>query len=121
MNPYPIFFQKIAERYNCQQCLWLYGPDHTITEVGAMNIFILLDKGNGQKELVTPALDGGIILPGVTRYYGLPFFYSRLRLARIGMARRDTVRLCQLPAINLTYSSPCHEFVHFGKIWLDRA
>ena len=74
MNPYPIFFQKIAERYNCQQCLWLYGPDHTITEVGAMNIFILLDKGNGQKELVTPALDGGIILPGVTRYYGLPFF-----------------------------------------------
>jgi branched-chain amino acid aminotransferase len=38
-----------------------------ITEVGAMNIFVLLDKGDGKKELVTPALDGGIILPGVTR------------------------------------------------------
>lgn len=59
--------QKVAERYNCQQCLWLYGPDHMITEVGAMNIFILLDKGNGAKELVTPPLEGGIILPGITR------------------------------------------------------
>lgn len=59
--------QKIAERYNCQQCLWLYGPDHIITEVGAMNIFVLLDKGNGAKELVTPPLDQGIILPGITR------------------------------------------------------
>ncbi len=65
-------FQKIAERYKCQQCLWLYGPEHTITEVGAMNIFILMDKGNGQKELVTPPLDGGIILPGVTRYVLFP-------------------------------------------------
>ena len=31
------------------QVLWLFGPDHEITEVGAMNIMILLDKGNGSK------------------------------------------------------------------------
>jgi hypothetical protein len=48
--------------------LWLYGPDHTITEVGAMNIFVLLQHKNGKKELVTPPLEGGIILPGITRY-----------------------------------------------------
>ncbi len=32
-----------------------------------MNIFVFLDKGNNQQELVTPPLDKGIILPGVTR------------------------------------------------------
>lgn len=30
-----------------QQVLWLFGPEHRITEVGAMNIFVFLDKGNG--------------------------------------------------------------------------
>ncbi len=73
------FPQKVAERYNCQQCLWLYGPDHMITEVGAMNIFILLDKGNGAKELVTPPLEGGIILPGITRFQD-PFVTSSVQL-----------------------------------------
>jgi branched-chain amino acid aminotransferase len=54
----------------------LYGPDHTITEVGAMNIFILLDKGKGAKELVTPPLEGGIILPGITRFKIASFLFS---------------------------------------------
>ena len=31
------------------QVLWLYGDDHQITEVGAMNIMILLDKGGGSE------------------------------------------------------------------------
>ena len=79
INQFFFFLQKVAERYNCQQCLWLYGPDHTITEVGAMNIFILLDKGNGAKELVTPPLEGGIILPGITRFNFDSFlFYLKL-------------------------------------------
>ncbi|XP_027229757.1 branched-chain-amino-acid aminotransferase, cytosolic [Penaeus vannamei] len=58
--------QKIAEERGLQQVLWLFGPDHKITEVGAMNIMVFLDKGNGEKELVTPPLHG-LILPGVTR------------------------------------------------------
>jgi len=53
-----IFFCNFYSCYN-------FKLDHLITEVGAMNIFIVLDKGNGQKELVTPPLDGGIILPGL--------------------------------------------------------
>lgn len=62
-----LWIGKQAEKYGCQQVLWLFGEDHEITEVGAMNIFAFLDHGNGKKELVTPPLDKGIILPGVTR------------------------------------------------------
>ena len=45
----------------------MFGEDHEITEVGAMNIFIHLETPDGKRELVTPPLDKGIILPGVTR------------------------------------------------------
>lgn len=47
--------------------MWLYGNDHHVTEVGAMNIFFLFKKPNGKLELVTPPLTRGDILPGVTR------------------------------------------------------
>ena len=47
--------------------LWLLGPDHEITEVGAMNIFVFMDGKDGKPELVTPSLESGVILPGVTR------------------------------------------------------
>lgn len=57
-----------AAKLNCQQVLWLFGPDHEVTEVGAMNVFAFLEnKSTGKRELVTPPLDQGIILPGVTR------------------------------------------------------
>lgn len=69
-----------------QQVLWLYGPDHQITEVGTMNIFVFYKNEFGGKRapktqtidilkylfwvldkvLVTPPLTG-LILPGVTR------------------------------------------------------
>jgi len=62
-----LWTQKIAEQHGCHQCLWLFGPDHEITEVGAMNLFILLRDKEGVRELVTPPLTSGIILPGVTR------------------------------------------------------
>jgi branched-chain amino acid aminotransferase len=47
--------------------LWLFGESHEITEVGAMNLFIFLEHANGRRELVTPPLDMGMILAGVTR------------------------------------------------------
>jgi len=63
-----LWTQKMAEQEGCQQCLWLVGDDHEITEVGAMNIFILMKNASGTgTELVTPPLDSGCILPGVTR------------------------------------------------------
>ncbi|XP_019745384.1 branched-chain-amino-acid aminotransferase, mitochondrial [Hippocampus comes] len=61
-----ISVQNEAVQRGCQQVLWLYGPDEQITEVGTMNLFIYWTNDNGEKELMTPPLDG-IILPGVTR------------------------------------------------------
>jgi len=48
------------------QNLWLHGPEHYLTEVGTMNLFVVFKKEDGSLELVTPPLDG-MILPGVTR------------------------------------------------------
>ena len=57
-----------AQEKGCQQVLWLYGDDHTVCEVGAMNIFFVLKGENGEAdELVTPSLERGDILEGVTR------------------------------------------------------
>uniref|UniRef100_A0A8C1BQ09 Branched-chain-amino-acid aminotransferase n=1 Tax=Cyprinus carpio carpio TaxID=630221 RepID=A0A8C1BQ09_CYPCA len=61
-----IAVQSEAARQKCQQVLWLYGENEEITEVGTMNLFIYWTTEKGEKELVTPPLDG-IILPGVTR------------------------------------------------------
>ncbi|XP_047121507.1 branched-chain-amino-acid aminotransferase, cytosolic isoform X1 [Schistocerca piceifrons] len=59
--------QAEAASRGMQQVLWLYGEEDYVTEVGTMNVFILRLNENGEKELVTPPLDG-LILPGVTRY-----------------------------------------------------
>ena len=65
---YSVKLQKMAEAKGCHQCLWLLGEDDEITEVGAMNIFVMLKKENSNDlELVTPPLDTGVILPGITR------------------------------------------------------
>ncbi|KAA0705750.1 Branched-chain-amino-acid aminotransferase, cytosolic [Triplophysa tibetana] len=61
-----IAVQSEAAKKGCQQVLWLYGEEEEITEVGTMNLFIYWTTKNGERELVTPPLDG-IILPGVTR------------------------------------------------------
>ncbi|XP_061555752.1 branched-chain-amino-acid aminotransferase, mitochondrial [Phycodurus eques] len=61
-----IAVQNEAVQRGCQQVLWLYGDNEEITEVGTMNLFIFWTNQNGERELVTPPLDG-IILPGVTR------------------------------------------------------
>ncbi|CAN9505944.1 unnamed protein product [Ophioblennius macclurei] len=61
-----IAVQHEAVKRGCQQVLWLYGDQEEITEAGTMNLFIYWTNESGEKELVTPPLDG-IILPGVTR------------------------------------------------------
>lgn len=55
--------QAKADRLGYAQVLWLDGIEHKyIDEVGAMNVFFVIDG-----EVLTPALDLGNILPGVTR------------------------------------------------------
>jgi len=58
--------QIAAAAQGYSQNLWLHGPEHYLTEVGTMNLFIVFRKGDGTLELATPPLDG-MILPGVTR------------------------------------------------------
>ena len=55
-----------ASKKGYAQVLWLYGPEHYVTEVGTMNCFALWQNETGEHELVTAPLDG-TILPGVTR------------------------------------------------------
>ena len=55
--------QQKAEQMGYSQVLWLDGIEHKyIDEVGAMNVFFVIDG-----KVVTPALEDGSILPGVTR------------------------------------------------------
>lgn len=86
-----IFIQKQAEHLGHQQVLWLYGPDHQLTEVGTMNIFIYMYNEKGEKELITPPLDG-LILPGVTRL-------SLLELAREWNEFLVTERTITMPEV----------------------
>lgn len=45
--------------------MWLNGDN--IAEVGAMNVFFYWKNEKGENELITPSLEDGTILPGVTR------------------------------------------------------
>ncbi|CDZ98398.1 branched-chain-amino-acid aminotransferase [Phaffia rhodozyma] len=58
--------QVEAAKSGYAQNLWLIGKEHYLTEVGTMNLFVVLDKPDGTWEIVTPPLED-IILPGVTR------------------------------------------------------
>ncbi|PKI85364.1 branched-chain-amino-acid transaminase [Malassezia vespertilionis] len=55
-----------AAKQGFQQNLWLFGDEHWLTEVGTMNLFIVMKKNDQTLEVVTPPLDG-MILAGVTR------------------------------------------------------
>ncbi|GAA6000699.1 uncharacterized protein JCM10292_000551 [Rhodotorula paludigena] len=59
--------QQQAAALGYQQILWLFGPEHRLTEVGTMNLFLSLSSPSSDAvEVVTPPLED-MILPGVTR------------------------------------------------------
>ncbi|CAN0385771.1 unnamed protein product [Ectocarpus sp. 12 AP-2014] len=59
---------KAKKEHGCAQILWLFGEEDYVQEVSAMNIFFLIKKEDGEGvELVTPPLDAGDILEGITR------------------------------------------------------
>lgn len=85
----------VAQTHGFDQVLWLFGADRRqVTEAGASNIFVVWqkkkatttqtqdgDKNDGsapQLELVTPALDDQLILPGITRQSVLDLARQRL-------------------------------------------
>ncbi|RMZ81131.1 hypothetical protein DV738_g2477, partial [Chaetothyriales sp. CBS 135597] len=70
--------QLQAAKKGYSQNLWLFGPQETITEVGSMNLFMVIkNKSTGQLELLTAPLDG-TILEGVTRDSVLQLARERL-------------------------------------------
>jgi len=62
-----IVAQSEARRRGYDQVLWLFGPEDYVTEAGLANFFVLWTTKDGMKELVTPPLELGVILEGVTR------------------------------------------------------
>jgi len=58
--------QRIAAQKGYDQILWLLGDDDRVTEAGAMNIFVAVQRDDGDVDIITPLLDG-TILPGITR------------------------------------------------------
>lgn len=56
-----------ASELGLDQNLWLFGDDHEITEAGTTNFAMYWVNEQGENELITPPLDSGLILPGVTR------------------------------------------------------
>lgn len=62
-----IHVQNEAISKGLQQVLWLYGKDFQLTEAGTMNVFVVIKNDNGERELITPPLNG-LILPGITRH-----------------------------------------------------
>jgi branched-chain amino acid aminotransferase len=61
-----IFVNVQANKKGAQQVLWLFGEEEYLTEVGTMNIFLVIKNEKGETELITPPLDG-TILEGITR------------------------------------------------------
>lgn len=54
-----MLLQQEAQKKGCEQVLWLYGPDHQLTEVGTMNIFIYwTHEDGGEPTMTQPTLDG---------------------------------------------------------------
>ncbi|XP_029163145.1 branched-chain-amino-acid aminotransferase, cytosolic [Nylanderia fulva] len=86
--------QQEANEKGLHQVLWLYGEDHEITEVGAMNVFIVYLNDNGEKELLTPPLNG-LILPGVVRNSLLSMARQRnqFRVSEKSITMKEIIRL----------------------------
>lgn len=82
--------QQQAAELGYNQILWLFGPQHELTEVGMMNCFVVKKRADGKTELITPPLDTGLILPGVTRD-------SVLQLARAHADSTHPLKIAGIP------------------------
>lgn len=68
-----------AYRQGYHQILWLYGPKGNCTEAGGSNFFVVWQRKDGKKELITAPLDDQLILNGVTRGSCLDLARERLK------------------------------------------
>lgn len=74
-----------AKAIGFDQVLWLFGSERIVTEAGASNFFVVWrNRESGKLELVTPALENQLILPGVTRRSVLELARERLTSGTTG-------------------------------------
>ncbi|XP_012589150.1 PREDICTED: branched-chain-amino-acid aminotransferase, mitochondrial isoform X2 [Condylura cristata] len=118
-----VFVQQEAKKKGCEQVLWLYGPDHQLTEVGTMNIFIYWTYEDGVLELVTPPLDG-VILPGVVRQslLDLANTWGEFRVVQRKITMTELVRALEEGRVREVFGSgtacqvcPVHQILYQGK------
>ncbi|XP_062944798.1 branched-chain-amino-acid aminotransferase, mitochondrial isoform X2 [Cynocephalus volans] len=118
-----VLVQEEAQKKGCEQVLWLYGPDHQLTEVGTMNIFIYWTHEDGVLELVTPSLDG-VILPGVVRQslLDLAQTWGEFRVAERRITMKELLRALEEGRVREVFGSgtacqvcPVHRILYKGK------
>ncbi|XP_065754888.1 branched-chain-amino-acid aminotransferase, mitochondrial isoform X2 [Phocoena phocoena] len=118
-----VFVQQEALKKGCEQVLWLYGPDHQLTEVGTMNIFIFWTHEDGALELVTPPLDG-VILPGVVRQslLDLARTWGEFRVAERKITMKEFLQALEDGRVREVFGSgtacqvcPVHRILYQGK------
>ncbi|OAX33734.1 branched-chain amino acid aminotransferase II [Rhizopogon vinicolor AM-OR11-026] len=88
--------QKSAAKQGYAQNLWLHGPEHWLTEVGTMNLFVVIKDRDGVTELITPPLDG-MILPGVTRDSVLTLARNHASGAKRLQGLPDAIKISERP------------------------
>ena len=105
--------QQIAAKKGYDQVLWLLGDDDALTEVGAMNIFVIVQRDDGGNfirlhykklvqlsfsdvDIITPPLDG-TILSGITR------------ASSLHLAQAHTAGNISLPGISPSQKLYTHE------------
>ncbi|XP_023363660.1 branched-chain-amino-acid aminotransferase, mitochondrial isoform X6 [Otolemur garnettii] len=118
-----VFVQEEAKKKGCEQVLWLYGPDHQLTEVGTMNIFIYWTHKDGVLELVTPPLDG-VILPGVVRQslLDLAQTWGEFRVAERSITMKELMQALEEGRVREVFGSgtacqvcPVHQILYQGQ------
>ncbi|XP_006050980.1 branched-chain-amino-acid aminotransferase, mitochondrial [Bubalus kerabau] len=118
-----VLVQQEAQKKGCEQVLWLYGPDHELTEVGTMNIFVFWTYEDGVLELVTPPLDG-IILPGIVRQslLDLARTWGEFRVVERKITMKEFLRALEDGRVREVFGSgtacqvcPVHQILYQGK------
>ncbi|XP_014405909.1 PREDICTED: branched-chain-amino-acid aminotransferase, mitochondrial [Myotis brandtii] len=118
-----VFVQQEAKKKGCEQVLWLYGPDHQLTEVGTMNIFVYWTHEDGVLELVTPPLEG-VILPGVVRQSLLDLAHSwgEFRVVERKITMKELLRALKEGRVREVFGSgtacqvcPVHRVLYQGQ------
>ncbi|XP_006107054.1 branched-chain-amino-acid aminotransferase, mitochondrial, partial [Myotis lucifugus] len=118
-----VFVQQEAKKKGCEQVLWLYGPDHQLTEVGTMNIFVYWTHEDGVLELVTPPLEG-VILPGVVRQSLLDLAHSwgEFRVVERKITMKELLRALEEGRVREVFGSgtacqvcPVHRVLYQGQ------